>query len=61
MCNNFEQNQENNKLVPLLDLNSEVSVHAMMLEFLASKSNSAKIKNKYANSLKALRLFIETN
>ena len=62
MCNNFEQNNENSEqFASFQDLNLEVSVQSMTMEFLALKSNSAKLKNKYVNSLKALKLFVEPN
>ena len=61
MCNEFEKCECcNNLLCTCIEQNIDLSISAMWAEFLKTKSNSVKIKNKYLNSLNTLKMFIET-
>ena len=62
MCNEFEKNEKlNSTFMPFPKMPEETSVQTMLMDFLKVKSNNARIENKYASSLRALKLFIEPN
>ncbi len=62
MCNEFKKNEKlNSELVSSCELNEETDIQAMLMDFLQIKSNNARIENKYHNSLKALKLFVNPN
>ena len=60
MLNDFEKYDYYNIGSTLsTELNSDFFIRSMWLEFLTTKSNNAKIKNGYVNSIKALKSFVE--
>lgn len=62
MCNEFEKNERiTGQIAPYQDAKPDTSVQSMLMDYLKVKSNNARIENKYVNSLKALKLFIEPN
>ena len=46
-------------LCSCVEYDIDLSMSAMWAEFLQAKSNNAKIKNKYFNSLHSLKVFVE--